>query len=98
MIALPRLRQFGEDRHFLQGAYTISALEGDEPMSLFSEVERPVAEGLGRLVNTNPFLPDWVEWECRILGVRFQEAPAVYSRQAFWEEGYLHPNVEAIGE
>ncbi len=67
-------------------------------MSLFTEAERPLAEALGRLVNTNPFLPDWVEGEREILGSRFQDAPAVYSRQAFWAEGYLHPNVQAVGE
>jgi DNA-binding NtrC family response regulator len=67
-------------------------------MPLFSESERPTAEALGRLVNTNPFLPDWVEGERRVLGEQFQEAPAVYSRQAFWEEGYLHPNLRHIGE
>jgi DNA-binding NtrC family response regulator len=67
-------------------------------MALFSESERPTAEALCRLLNTNPFLPDWVEGERQILGARFQEAPAVYSRQAFWAEGHLHPNVGAIGE
>jgi transcriptional regulator with AAA-type ATPase domain len=67
-------------------------------MSLFSAADRPVAEALGRLVHTNPFLPDWVEAERQVLGARFREGPAAYSRQAFWSEGYYHPNVLAVVE
>jgi transcriptional regulator with AAA-type ATPase domain len=67
-------------------------------MPLFPAEERPLAKALGRLIHTNPFAPEWVERERAVLGAEFREAPAVYSRQAFWEQGYLHPNVSATGE
>jgi DNA-binding NtrC family response regulator len=65
-------------------------------MALFPYGERGAAEALGRLVHTNPFLPEWVEAERRVLGAAFRPAPAVYSRDELWESGRVHPNVLAV--
>jgi len=67
-------------------------------MPLFTAVERRRAEALTQLVQTNPFSPEWVSQERKILGEAFKPAPRVYGRQVYWREGYLHPNVFAIGE
>jgi hypothetical protein len=67
-------------------------------MALLTASERHFAEVLSRLVNTNPFLPEWVTLERQALGPDFREAPAVYSRRGEWDDGHLHPNVELLGE
>jgi transcriptional regulator with AAA-type ATPase domain len=63
---------------------------------LFDPAERHFAEIMSRLVNTNPFLPDWVALEREALGPTYRESPPVYSRSGIWDPRRVHPNLELL--
>jgi DNA-binding NtrC family response regulator len=67
-------------------------------MALLNARERHFAEIVSRLINTNPFLGEWVDLERKALGPDFKEAPGFYSRLGAWKTTELHPNVEVLFE
>ncbi|MDX1564696.1 MAG: sigma 54-interacting transcriptional regulator, partial [Phycisphaeraceae bacterium] len=62
-------------------------------MELFKAEDRRLAENIAALNNCNPFLPEWIELEQRILGGR-RRSPRVWSVQ--FDQSRKHSNVQRL--
>src|SRR5215813_2117340 len=65
-----------------------------QSMALMTETERAFARGLSDLFLANPFLPDWVTAQRKVLGPEFVTAPPVW--HAHPDPLDRNPNIAAL--